>query len=569
MFKRLLGLLAFALIAFATIAQTPDHYPSLHRYGQSFRFVVLADNRPGPMTVEQPEAYKRNIREINLLQPDFVIIVGDLIRGYTSDRRLIEAQWEEFDHVTGQFQMPYFQVVGNHDVWDEQSEQIYQQRYGKLFYSFSYKNAHFIMLNSEDQDSVNNIVGDQLEWLKKELETHQDKVIFVFLHKPLWAYRFSNWNAEVHPLLARYGVHTVFAGHWHLYRDLGERDGVRYIVTGGGGAPLDPGGFLKGGFFHFLHVTVQDTSVTIAVVKQGQIYPADVITQELIEKVKDLITFRPLAIEYDEQLRGKVVLTLNNIFDTPLRAKLQWHIPKDSPWRIEPLTAEMELSSAEKGLPPPLGGGPGQGNYVFELQGKTQHIFPKPTYSITISTPRGDYSASGKLEIDDARWVVRDWMVIGPFDMGSYHDQKPSGGFLTPFPPEMEIDFSRSYQGKGGKVSWKPFHLSSGRIVDFLRLFKPGTNVVAYAHTFVYSPQDMEVQVSFGSDDGARVWINGQLVLDRYVFRPVREDQDIFRIPLKRGWNSLLVKVIQGGGDWGFVLKLVDTKDLLKISASK
>lgn len=89
------------------------------------------------------------IEEINLLNPDFVVIVGDLIRGYTSDNELLKKEWEEFDRVVAGFRMPFHLVVGNHDVWDENSEEVFKDRYGKLYYSFDHKGSHFIVLDSE------------------------------------------------------------------------------------------------------------------------------------------------------------------------------------------------------------------------------------------------------------------------------------------------------------------------------------------------------------------------------------------------------------------------------------
>ena len=315
--------------------------------GDEFRFAVLGDNRSNRPIV-QPEPYKQNIRAINLLAPDFVVIVGDLILGYTEDEELIIKEWEEFDRVTSEFQMPYYLVVGNHDVWNKRSEEIYRSRYGRLYYSFDYKNSHFIVLNSEDQDSVNYILGDQLEWLKKDLEAHRETVHkFVFLHKPLWEYEEerTNWNTEIHPLLAKYGVDVVFAGHWHLYKKSGVRDGVKYIITGGAGAPLS-GTEEQGGFYHFIFVTVKGERVKLAVIRtEGVISEEGKIPLSWTDiKRIELKGFSTAFIDASLKppFTKPIVIKVVNPLNRPAEGEIQWHLPGPD-WEINPMTTEYSV----------------------------------------------------------------------------------------------------------------------------------------------------------------------------------------------------------------------------------
>ena len=85
------------------------------------------------------------------------------------------------------------------------------------------------MLSTHELGLGGYIRGEQREWLKADLEAHQDAAhTFVFLHRPVWAEEIegvdNNWEEEVHPLLARYGVEAVYSGHWHFYMNWGERD---------------------------------------------------------------------------------------------------------------------------------------------------------------------------------------------------------------------------------------------------------------------------------------------------------------------------------------------------------
>lgn len=327
-----------------------------------FRFVVLGDNRSGKPIV-QPEVYRTNIREINLLDPDFVVIVGDLILGYVQrgfgragvteamgDAALIRAEWDEFDRVTGKFTMPYYLVVGNHDVWDEQSQAIYQERYGDLYYSFDHRGSHFVVLDCEGTGQRGQIAGAQLEWLKRDLETHREAHhVFVFLHEPLWEYgdAQSNWNREIHSLMAQYGVHAVFCGHWHNYRKSRTRDGVRYLVTGGAGASV-PGSEAEGGFYHYLLVTVRGDEVKVAVIRTGHVYSEDIVTSESL----DLLQGIQAAFEMDlpDRMGTRVRRPIANPSSKTVALNLRWRT-EGTAWTISPAeTTAVVQAGAESPL---------------------------------------------------------------------------------------------------------------------------------------------------------------------------------------------------------------------------
>jgi len=277
---------------------------------REFRFAVLGDNR-STAPVVQPLPFRWAIEEINLLNPDFVVIVGDLIRGYTSDDELLKKEWDEFDRVAATFRMPFHLVVGNHDVWDENSEEVFKDRYGKLYYSFDHKGSHFIVLDSELTSCFQKIDEAQLEWLKVDLEAHRDaEHIFVFLHKPLWLKGgpeedregfpeeiADHWNQVVHPLLARYNVDAVIAGHFHYFRNEGIRDGVRYLITGGAGAPLR-GGRERGGYYHWLLVTVGPERVIFTVMPTGSIMAEAEITPEILAEGGFLRDKKNVVVEF-------------------------------------------------------------------------------------------------------------------------------------------------------------------------------------------------------------------------------------------------------------------------------
>lgn len=159
---------------------------------------------------------------------------------------------------------------------------------------------------------------------------------------------------------------------------------------------------------------------------------------------------------------------------------------------------------------------------------------------------------------------VNTWWVVGPFDA------EFEKALDTPYPPEQGVDLKASYTGKdGASIGWKKIErplngsLSAGDefFVHLHTVFgKRIDNAVAYAMTTIESPGDAEARLALGSDDGVVVWLNGVEVHRNNIGRAYSPKQDIVPISLKKGKNTLLLKINQGGGDWGFGAH-VETRD--------
>ena len=523
--------------------------------GQPFHFVVIGDNRtPGGWrnAYEQPPAFFDNIRAINLLRPEFAVDVGDLILG-VSDTAMVLKEWDYFDEAVSHLQVPLKLVVGNHDVRNSWSAGVFRRRYGPLHYSFDHKGSHFIVLNSEEIGHKDHIVGAQLEWLRQELQKHANAAhVFVFLHKPLWKDRYiSNWNTDVHPLLARYKVDAVFAGHEHHYEDCGVRDGVHYFVTGGGGANLDGAGEAAGGFYHFMWVTVSDDSVRYAVVRPEGVKPPDVVTSEDFNRWKGALSRPVVTIRFS---RGQSVATLKfvNPGHMPLALGLAWNSPVGSSWEVFP--REMKV-----GVP--------AGDSVqlrLSVRPDTVSVLPLPRYTVRIESQKQPMVTTEQIPALEPDTFVRRWLVIGPFKLGEERGEAPPEGFLRSYPPEKKIDLRHAVKGLAGKCRWKPVEAAPNGYVDLLRALHYFDPAVAYAATFVYSPVPRDVTVGLGSNDGARMWVNEELVFSRHVPRSASPDQDILRVHFRKGWNRILVKVENFGGGWGLYLRVPDLSGTLR-----
>ncbi len=84
------------------------------------------------------------------------------------------------------------------------------------------------------------------------------------------------------------------------------------------------------------------------------------------------------------------------------------------------------------------------------------------------------------------------------------------------------------------------------------------TESAAYAHVYVYSPSERPARLLLGSDDGIRAWINGELVYSNDRYGGWIEDAYQADALLNEGWNQLLCKVSQDGGDFRFSARFAD-----------
>ena len=89
---------------------------------------------------------------------------------------------------------------------------------------------------------------------------------------------------------------------------------------------------------------------------------------------------------------------------------------------------------------------------------------------------------------------------------------------------------------------------------------------MAFAYAEVRSPDDRRVTLTLGSNDGAKMWLNGEVVYNKSLGRNAIADQDFLQVDLKQGVNTILVKVENLGANWGLYLRLVDPNRELSIA---
>jgi len=109
-------------------------------------------------------------------------------------------------------------------------------------------------------------------------------------------------------------------------------------------------------------------------------------------------------------------------------------------------------------------------------------------------------------------------------------------------------------------LPWMAFH-SSNRRVNFLDYYGGPTPREVYAMAWVRSDTTQEVTLATGLDDGARVWIGSDVVLDVVSCQGTNVDQFVAEVTLVAGWNRVLVKVRDQGGGWGMFVRFLSGED--------
>ena len=84
------------------------------------------------------------------------------------------------------------------------------------------------------------------------------------------------------------------------------------------------------------------------------------------------------------------------------------------------------------------------------------------------------------------------------------------------------------------------------------------TESAVYAHAYVHSPTARSAKLLLGSNDGIKVWVNGNNVYTNDRYGEWYEDDFEADVFLNAGWNRLLFKISQEGYDYLFSARLTD-----------
>ncbi len=189
-------------------------------------------------------------------------------------------------------------------------------------------------------------------------------------------------------------------------------------------------------------------------------------------------------------------------------------------------------------------------------------------------------------QVDEQGLAWGQWWVLGPFEheVGAQSvvpDHKPEKEFKKMRAGRAFTELDQDYRGKGkSKLFWKQLgtaqpHLADLGKLDLVAVVPPiselanwNENAAAYLYREVIAPQEMTAEIMFGSDDGVRCWLNGELKLSRNAARGVNVRDEKLRLRLEEGINHLVFKINNGGGSWGFQMASYSHIEQKRINAS-
>ncbi len=553
-------------ITVAVKAESPHFPPRIPMVERSFSddpdkfsFAIIGDKTGGGK--DKWHIFDRAIAEINALKPDFAIMVGDLIEGYTTDLKQIESEWEEFWEHQSPLEVPFIPLPGNHDITNRLMYDYWVENLGRTYSAFTYKDCLFLMLNTEEKHGLpktsdgwwENWFGTrQIEYALTQLEKHKDvRHTFVLLHKPAWLYEDSGWPEIEAALSGR--EYTVFAGHYHNLT-LHTRDDHRYFVLGATGGAFTPRATKEfGAFDHYSIVTVDGGDVGVAIIEPGNVHPSDISTAEFKENLTSLLRFKS-DFEVNRKQppsRGRVEVLLQNTLEKPVSAEIVFS--SNTNWRVKPPIITFEAQ-------------PGEGaESTVQFSCSSNELLPLPTYGYAIlyggEQLYGRSEAINPISPADMH-QVKDWRILGAFDLGVKELPTTPGIYPVNFTVDHRPKTDKSaHQGKTGKVFWQEYHAEDGT-VNLGEAFGQPNWAIGYGVTHIKSPEDRTVLAAVRWMDIGRLFLNAD---EFRVFEP----SGYVELPLRAGWNTLMIKCAKYTGAWNYQISIENPWNDLVFSSRK
>jgi predicted phosphodiesterase len=202
---------------------------------EEISFVQLCDPQLGMVDYEQDKLnFQQAGYQINELNPDFVLICGDLVHDAS------DLHFNDFLSIKDQLNMPAYLVPGNHDIGlmpTNSTISKYREKFGKDYYNFVMNSFSFIAVNTQLwKTEVLEQSKRHDKWLREILEEHKskDRRQIVFGHYPLFKDSINEENSyfnidsmkrkEIIQLFKDNDVMIYLSGHKHEYISIKEQD---------------------------------------------------------------------------------------------------------------------------------------------------------------------------------------------------------------------------------------------------------------------------------------------------------------------------------------------------------
>jgi hypothetical protein len=193
------------------------------------KYAILGDTGTG--TKPQYEIGQKLADTYATFPFEFVIMLGDNMYGGESPKDFQNKFEKPYEALLSKG-LKFYAALGNHDVPDREIAYKPFNMGGKRYYTFKPKDGvRFFALDSNYMDKK------QLDWLEGELKTSGSEWKICFFHHPLYSSGQKHGSdielrKVLEPLLLKYGVDVVFAGHEHFYERIKPQNGIQYFVLG-------------------------------------------------------------------------------------------------------------------------------------------------------------------------------------------------------------------------------------------------------------------------------------------------------------------------------------------------
>jgi predicted phosphodiesterase len=276
MTKKIAGLLLVALGALASCGgAAPQATQAPQKVGPRqavppFTFAVIGDFGTGD--AEQQQIADRMCAYRGSHPYDLVVTTGDNVYDVGDPARFDAAFFQPYKclHDAG---VQFRASLGNHDIATdngrpELDEPLFGFKNNRRNYVVREGGVRFVIVDS------NNL---KMDWLRRNLRAQAgDRWIVPVFHHPVYSASSGHgstpgFRPELPRLFRKRGVDLVLNGHDHVYTVTKELRGIRYVVTGGGGARIygcEPHDFAARCIphHHFLYITASATQLKVSAI---------------------------------------------------------------------------------------------------------------------------------------------------------------------------------------------------------------------------------------------------------------------------------------------------------------
>ena len=229
---------------------------------ESFEIVFLTDVHL-PNKSHALEGYAQAVKEINALEPAFVINGGDMIMDALKallDSALLLTRL--YDSISASIAKPVCKTIGNHDIFGvyfgdsllqhpAYGKHFYEQNFGAKYYIHDHENWRFFFLDgikiTDNHKYIGEIDSLQMNWIKSVLDTTSlEKQLAIITHIPFYTAGYQIWigsqeaapphgvvhnSNDVIALFSNHRLKLILQGHLHIFEKIFMKD--MWVITGG------------------------------------------------------------------------------------------------------------------------------------------------------------------------------------------------------------------------------------------------------------------------------------------------------------------------------------------------